>query len=281
MFPFVYGFTWDTGNIIFLGLFFSVVVVIGTTVGIAIRRALDDFKFHKQEVIRWESDFHDLPLAARKCRHEFTGEFKQRTCDNRFDCRDCVTHARLVAHDPAESAMMSGGEEGSQKLFGFEMPLDRMYHRGHTWVHQEADGTTTVGIDDLGSRLVGTPDAVELPKPGTRLLAYGTGWHMKKNGTDIRVVAPVDGEVTETGGPEKGWYLRLKPLAEFVDTRHLLRGKEIKPWLMREMERLQFALAVEGVGSSLADGGEPVKDFTKSYPSADWDSVLGEMFLEP
>lgn len=281
MFPFVYGFTWDTGNIIFLGLFFSVVVVIGTTVGIALRRSLNDFKLHKQEAIRWESDFHDLPVAARKCRHEFTGEFKQRTCDNRFDCRDCVTHAGLVAHHPAESVMISGGEEGSQKLFGFEMPLDRLYHRGHTWVHQEEDGTVTVGIDDLGSRLVGTPDAVELPKLGTRLLAYGTGWHMKKNGTDIRVVAPVDGEVIETGGPDKGWYLRLKTVAESVDTRHLLRGKEIKPWLMREMERLQFALAVEGVGSSLADGGEPVKDFAKSYPSADWDSVLGEMFLEP
>ena len=281
MFPFVYGFTWDTGNIIFLGLFFSVVVVIGTTVGIALRRSLNDFKSHKQETIRWESDFHDLPLSARKCRHELTGEFKQRTCDNRFDCRDCVTHARLVAHDPAKSVMMGGGEEGNQKLFGFEMPLDRMYHRGHTWVHQEEDGSATVGIDDLGSRLVGTPDAVDLPKPGTRLLAYGTGWHMKKNGTDIRVVAPVDGEVIETGGPDMGWYLRLKPLTEILDTRHLLRGKEIKPWLMREMERLQFALAVEGVGASLADGGEPVKDFTKSYPSADWDSVLGEMFLEP
>ena len=281
MFPFVYGFTWDTGNVIFLGLFFSVVVVIGTTVAVALRRAIDDFKLHKQEVIRWESDFHDLPSAARKCRHEFTGEFKQRTCDNRFDCRDCITHAKLVAHSAEAGARGEIAGEGNQKLFGFDMPLDRMYHRGHTWVHQEEDGTVTVGIDDLGSRLVGTPDSLELPAPGTKVLAYGTGWHMKKNGTDIRVVAPIDGEVIETGNTDKGWYLRLKPFGEKADTRHLLRGNEVKPWLMREMERLQLVLAVEGVGSSLADGGEPVKDFAKSYPSADWDMVLGEMFLEP
>lgn len=281
MFPFVYGFTWDTANVIFLGIFFSVVAVIGSTIMIAVLRALKDFKFRRQEIIRWESDFHDLPSTARKCRHEITGEFTHRTCDNGFDCRTCATHAKLVAQTSEETVIRDSKEGGNQKMFGFDMPLDRMYHRGHTWVRLEADGTMTVGIDDLGSRLIGTPDAVELPPAGSRLRAYGTGWHMKKKGTDIRVIAPVDGEVVETGGREKGWYLKLKPLGEETDMRHLLRGSEIKPWLMREMERLQFSLAVEGVGPSLADGGEPVKDFSKSYPSADWDAVLGEMFLEP
>ncbi len=281
MFPFVYGFTWDTGNVVFLGIFFSVVAAIGSTITIAVLRSIKDFKLRQQEVIRWESDFHDLPSTAKKCRHEFTGEFTHRTCDNGFDCRTCATHARLVVQASEETTASDPRENGNQKIFGFDMPLDRMYHRGHTWVRPETDGTMTVGIDDLGSRLIGTPDAVELPPAGSRLHAYGTGWHMKKRGTDVRVIAPVDGEVVETGGTEQGWYLTLKPLGKETDTRHLLRGSEIKPWLMREMERLQFSLAAEGVGASLADGGEPVQDFSKSYPSADWDAVLGEMFLEP
>lgn len=281
MFPFVYGFTWDAGNIIFLGLFFSVVAVIVSTLAVAVLRARRDFKLRKEELIRWKSDFHDLPTSARKCRHEFTGEFTQRTCDNAFECGECATHAKLVEH-----ALQTGGapddvESGQQRIFGFDMPLDRMYHRGHTWVRPESDGTFTVGIDDLGARLLGTPDAVEFPPVGSRVHMNGTAWHMKKKETDVRILAPVDGEVIEAGGPGKGWYLRVKPPGEKVETRHLLKGNEIRPWLMREMERLQISLAVEGVGASLADGGEPVKDFSKSYPHADWDSVLGDMFLEP
>ena len=281
MFPFVYGFTWDAGNVIFLGIFFSVVSVVAATLIVAFQRARKDFAMRKQDAIRWEADFHDLPSSARKCRHEFTGEFKQRTCDNNLDCRECETHAKLVAHALQQSVEPKVEEAGTEKIFGLDVPLDRMYHRGHTWVHEESDGTYTVGLDDLGSRLIGPTDSLELPAPGTRLWANGSGWRMRKEGADIRILAPVDGEVVATGGADKEWFLKMKPPGLEMDTRHLLRGSEIKPWLMREMERLQISVAVEGVGATLADGGEPVRDFSKSYPGADWDSVLGEMFLEP
>ena len=65
-----------------------------------------------------------------------------------------------------------------------------------------------------------------------------------------------------------------------VETRHLLRGEEIKPWIMRELERLQVAVSPEGVGVSLADGGELVQDMWKQSPQVDWDGVWGEMFLQ-
>ncbi len=281
MFPFVYGFTWDAGNIIFLGLFFSVVAIIVSTVMVAALRARRDFALRKQESIRWESDFHDLPSSARKCRHEFTGEFKHRTCDNAFECGECATHAKLVEHALQNAGAEEQKENVQQRIYGYEMPQDRMYHRGHTWVRPETDGTVTVGIDDFGSRLLGLPEGIELPPVGSRIHVNGTAWHVKKKDTDVRILAPVDGEVVETGRPDKDWYLRVKPIGGKIETEHLLKGNEIRPWLMREVERLQLSLAVESVGATLADGGEPVKDFSKSYPGADWDSVLGEMFLEP
>ena len=49
---------------------------------------------------------------------------------------------------------------------------------------------------------------------------------------------------------------------------------------MREMERLQLALAAKGA-PALADGGVPVADIAAAYPDADWDAVCGEMFLHP
>jgi hypothetical protein len=98
----------------------------------------------------------------------------------------------------------------------------------------------------------------------------------------VRILSPVDGEVVECGGPGHAWYLRVKPLDGQIDMRHLLRGAEVKPWLMREMERLQMALSMEGATTpSLADGGVPVHDIAAAYPSADWDAVCGEIFLAP
>ena len=161
-------------------------------------------------------------------------------------------------------------------------PLDRMYHRGHTWARPEADGTVTVGLDDLGTRLLGTPDAVDLPEPGSRVQANGTAFRIHKREADVRVLSPVDGEVVETGGVDRGFFLRVKPLDGAIDMRHLLRDAEVKPWLMRELERLQLALTMEGASvPSLADGGVPVADIAAAYPKTDWDAVCGEMFLEP
>jgi hypothetical protein len=166
-------------------------------------------------------------------------------------------------------------------LFGMAFPLDRLYHRGHTWAHEEPDGTVTVGLDELGQRLLGVPDAVKLPQPGARVQVNGTAFRVQKRDADVRVLSPVDGIVVETGGANFGWYLKVLPAAGGeLAFRHLLRGAEVKPWLQREMERLQLALSTGGA-ATLADGGVPVADIAACYPKTDWDAVCGEMFLEP
>jgi hypothetical protein len=277
MFPWNYGFHFGVASYIFLGAFYTVLVVVATTILNALWRAHRDLSKGKVEDIRWHSDFHDLAAADRSCRHVLTGEFKTRECPHAFDCRECETHSKLVAlHPPARAA------EGEDEIFGMSFPLDRMYHRGHTWARPEADGTVTVGLDDLGARLLGTPDAVELPEPGSRVQANGTAFRVHRREADVRVLSPVDGEVVETGGVDRGFFLRVKPVGGAMDMRHLLRDSEVKPWMMRELERLQLALTMEGASvPSLADGGVPVADIAAAYPKTDWDAVCGEMFLEP
>jgi glycine cleavage system H lipoate-binding protein len=276
MFPWVYGFTWTMGNIIFLGIFFTVVAIIGATVLLSFQRALNTIRTNSIESLRWESEFHDLPIAARKCRHEFTGEFKQRTCDNGFDCRSCVTHGKLVEHKTTNSDDI----ELPIHAFGFTIPIDRLYHRGHTWVKSNATGTYTIGLDDFAARLVGTPDGIELPKPGTQLQVNGSAWSFKKGNTDLRILAPLDGEVVATSDGSDGWYLKVKPPTSDVNTNHLLRDQEVVAWFLRDFERLQRRLADPKVGLTLADGGTPVQDFVKVYPDKNWDAIFGEMFLE-
>lgn len=254
---------------IFMTAFYTVLTIVSATVLFALWRSLRAMP--NAEEIRWRADFHDLPSADRVCRHVLTGEFRSRECPNAFDCRTCQTHARMPAAPPAS--------DSDEEICGMPFPLDRFYHRGHTWARREADGTVTVGLDELGKRLIGLPDAVDLPAPGVRIHVNGTAFRLKRRGADVRVLSPVDGEVAATGGPAQEWYLKIRPAAD--DFTHLLRESEVRPWILREIERLQLALTAEGARASLADGGVPVDDIAAGYPKADWDAVCGEMFLQP
>jgi hypothetical protein len=259
---------------IFMGAFYAVLAIVGATLITALLRSRRALLERKAEKMRWHSDFGHLRADERECRHALTGEMPGRVCPNAFDCRECKNHAKFIAkHPPARPS------ETGEDIFGMAFPFDRLYHRGHAWMRRERDGSVTVGLDDLGSRLLGEADSVSLPEPGARVVANGTAWRARKRNAEVRVLSPVDGQVLETGGPGRGWYLKVKP--DNQNTTHLLRPHEVRPWLIREMERLQLVLTAEGALPTLADGGTPVADIAASYPDADWDAVCGEMFLHP
>jgi hypothetical protein len=123
MFPGIDGFHWTVGHIIFLSLFFVVALTLFMTVASAVMRTARDFRAHRAIAFCWHADFPDLPLSARRCRHELAGRVISRTCDNDFDCRHCKKYSEFavlpatgVAHD-----------------LGLHYPEDRFYQRGHTW----------------------------------------------------------------------------------------------------------------------------------------------------
>jgi hypothetical protein len=259
-------------HFIFFGALYIVIAVVTSTLSTAVLNSRRTLQSQMTDRIAWNSEFHELPALDRVCRHVLTGELRSRECRHAFDCRECQTHARLIAkHPPTPAGKLE------EDILGMSFPLDRLYHRGHTWARLEDDDTVTVGLDDLGRRLLSAPDAVDLPQPGTRVHVNSTAFRVRKRGADVRLLSPVDGEVLETGGPDRAWYLRVRP--ESFNVKHLLGGSEIRPWLQCEMERLQLALAAEGAKPSLADGGVPVEDIAAGYPDADWDAVCGEMFL--
>lgn len=280
MLPWVFGFTWQAGNLIFLGIFYSVVVVIITSFIVAASRSTNNLKPARVGEILWHDSFADLPSSSKVCRHVITGELQNRICPNGFDCRICDLHPKLVLESAITSARVPDIKKADNSIFGLNMPADRLYHRGHAWAKREHDGTLTVGLDDFAARVIGKPEKVELPKIGAEVEVNGTGWTFQKDGARIRVLSPVDGKVIAVGSGDDGFYLRVKP-GNGIDLRHLLKGTEIRPWIMREMERLEEMLSSEKVGLSLADGGELVNDLPKNYPAVNWDSTLGEMFLEP
>ena len=269
-------------TIIFLGAFYAVLAAVALTLVAAALRSRRDARAHATEAIRWHSDFESLAARDRLCRHAITGELPGRECPNAFDCRICETHTRLstAAALAATEPFAAAPEKPEEEIYGMNYPIDRLYHRGHTWVHPASDGTLTVGIDDLGRRLLGGADAIDFPQRGALLRANGAAFRLQRGSVRVRVLSPVDGEVVGAHFSGPTWFLKVKPLDGGFDLRHLLSGPEIKPWVMREIERLQLALSGDAALPTLADGGIPVDDIAAACPGADWDAVCGEMFLD-
>jgi len=273
MLPGIDGFHWTPGHIIFLCLFFAVAITIFTTVAIAAARTARDFKTHRAVDLCCHADFDQLPVSDRRCRHEMAGRVKSRTCDNAFDCRHCQKYPEFAVLPTT----------GMARDLGLNFPADRLYHRGHTWVKTEEDGTVTIGLDDLAEHMVGVPDSAELPAPGAELDVNETAWRLKKSGREISVRAPIEGIVLSTGGPQLGWYLKMRPRRNPDDPltmRHLLRGAEVQGWISRELERLQIQMRKPNTAPSLADGGVLLPDLMDAVPDADWSTVLADTFLE-
>lgn len=276
MLPWNYGIHLNLGTVIFLGAFYTVLVIIATTLISAVLRSRRALSGGQTQAVRWDSDFHDLAEEERLCRHVITGELQSRVCPNGFDCRECEVHAGFI-EKKAESEEKEE-QPTEETIFGMKFPADRLYHRGHTWVHQEPNGMLTVGLDDLGKRLLGEPDSVELPEKGAKVEVNGTGWRARKGNAEVRVICPVAGTIVETGGPSSEWYLKIRPSS--LDLKHLLCACEVRPWLERDMERLKVSLSIAGAPALVSDGVSET-DFTAASPKADWDAVYSVMFLNP
>jgi hypothetical protein len=273
MFPGIDGFHWTLGHVLFLSLFFAVALTILITVASAAWRTNRDFRCARAIDLWWRSQFAELPVSDRRCRHELAGRVLSRTCDNAFDCRHCDKYSQFAV-------LPATGNVGS---LGLAYPDDRYYHRGHTWVKPEEDGTVSVGLDELAAHLLGTPDSVRLPEGGHELEVNQTAWRMKKNGREIEVRAPIEGTIVGVGGAKQGWYLKIRPrldVREPATLRHLLRGPEVHGWQSRELERLQLQLRSPNTAPALADGGVLMPDLMDAVPEADWDTVLADTFLQ-
>jgi glycine cleavage system H lipoate-binding protein len=270
MFPGVDGFHWTVGHVVFLSLFFAMALTIVGTLGSAAWRTVKDFRDRSATDLCWKADFVELPEADRRCRHELAGRVISRACENQFDCRHCENYSHFAVL-PAR---------GHTRDLGLDYPEDRMYHRGHTWVKVQPDGTVDIGLDALADHMIGRPDFVRLPRIGEELDVNQIAWRIKKNGKEILVRAPVEGTVV---GASDGLTLKLHPRLDVHDPanlRHLLRGPEMHGWVSRELERLQVQLRAPGTQPSLADGGVLVHGLIDALPDADWDTVLADTFLQ-
>ncbi|HXV74909.1 MAG TPA: glycine cleavage system protein H, partial [Candidatus Polarisedimenticolaceae bacterium] len=108
-----------------------------------------------------------------------------------------VVFWRLLARMPAPALARAGRSVESAAGRWFELRSERLYHQGHTWVDRERPDVVRVGVDDFARRLIGAPQRVDLPRPGTRLRPGERGFRLIAGGKAIDVLSPVAGRVVE------------------------------------------------------------------------------------
>lgn len=174
---------------------------------------------------------------------------------------------------------------------GFELPENRRYHQGHTWALQESPTLARVGIDDFGARLAGKVDAITLPKRGQWLRQGQKFATLERNGKQVDVVSPVEGEVTAVNDKllsdpaaansdpyGQGWFVSVISPDLKISLRNLLNGSLARKWMADAAEQLQGRLPAMA-GAVAQDGGLVVHDITPQIPGVKWEEITREFFL--
>ena len=194
--------------------------------------------------------------------------------------------ARALAAAPAAVPQKTKAESS-----WFPVPADRLFHRGHAWARQDADGLVTVGLDGFAARLVGPLASVALPQVGSKVGQGERGWRLvADDGKAIEMLAPVDGTIaainTElTKDPDapiadpygKGWLFRVRPERLRANLTNLLTGQAARRWMDETVAELQARMS-PGLGALAQDGGVPVSGMARVIDAADW-HALAQTYL--
>jgi glycine cleavage system H protein len=210
-----------------------------------------------------------------------------------------LTVAWHLIRAPANS---EGADRGTRLdwrsvLRGVGLPeTDFLFHPGHAWARlSRDDDVAVVGWDDFARRLVDPADGFQLPAPGTRLKAGVPGWTIGAGGRELKMLAPVDGEVQAVNAAVledptlasrdpygNGWLVQVRiPSSEPV-RRNLLAGRLARSW-SELTERALQGIAAEApdaaLGAVLADGGEPSEGLARALAPDSWEEVVQRFFL--
>ncbi len=129
----------------------------------------------------------------------------------------------------------------------FDFPDELLYNKDYSWVKLDKDGSATVGVTDLGAKLVKQFVFVNLPKLGgvKQGEVYVSLESIKWSG---HLKSPVSGRIVKVNtnlidSPElinqdpygKGWIMKVE-ISNPQELKSLLSSKDIVNWLNQNKE---------------------------------------------
>ena len=208
-------------------------------------------------------------------------------------------HAAMKAETPTQ-LFERQLEEFFQPLLSIQLPADRLYHRSHMWVRNDSQSTSTIGIDHIGAYFLQPVVSVVLPQTPSRMeLKSPCTWLVLREGT-IALRSSVQGTATESNpilidhpyllldDPyDSGWILKMEKRGDLKKESELLTADEFDPFFRKEVSALKDKFAASFrrgqpvVGSTLLDGGEPIKSIQEILGHRKYFELISRIFAKP
>jgi len=173
----------------------------------------------------------------------------------------------------------------------FVVPDGYYFHQGHGWIRPEAGQIVRVGLDDFAQRLLGRPNAIQLPRIGQRLQLGERAWAVTVDATLLTMLSPVEGKVvainrTLRDTPElvnadpygAGWLLEVRVVRPKTALKNLMSGALAASWMEQATERVR-AMCNGQLGMVLPDGGEPIPGFICAVAPDEWAAAARAFLL--
>ncbi len=177
------------------------------------------------------------------------------------------------------------------------IPEGIFFSRSHTWLNLFPSGKVYLGIDDFVTRLLEDPRIILLKKEGDKVLKGDPILLIREDGRELKVRAPMDGEVLSVNeevskNPQliknllftEGWAYTIRP-SRLSELKEMLFGEETSSWIADEFGRLRDVFAGiakdnELVPALLQDGGPPVAGAMKRMPVSVWNRFEQEFLAD-
>ncbi|MGB2870111.1 MAG: hypothetical protein WBD36_16810 [Bacteroidota bacterium] len=240
-------------------------------------------------------------------------------CDRNFDCDRCpfdkvvrqrygtsaepgpgMSQSSASQHQKHVSSTREQAEAALDSFFeplsGYDFPSDRKYGPGHTWVREVNEGEYTVGIDEVGMRLLGSIQSIVMPQAPLHVLGNAPfAWLIHRDGA-IALHAPFEGTIVETNAklveqPEllqsdpygEGWIARIG-VADSPDAKSLQSVHGHTTRVQTELVSLRTDLGKQmekasAVGVTLLDGGTRIDSLAEMIGEKVFLQMVSRLFL--
>ncbi len=237
-----------------------------------------------------------IPRGEVPCVWMDAGVLTFRLCDRGLECSTCPLDNAL-RNSPELAHRVTRTERPPATRSGCLVPEDVFFHPGHTWVRIGTDGTLTIGVDDLGSRLVGRIESVGLPTAGDTLTADRPAIRLAGSTGEVDLDAPFTGIVIEANPaliaePDlvrsapfgDGYLLKARPVNPARALTSLLSGTVAQNWAAAEETLVRALVDVVTARSgqpTLNDGGTLSNNLLAGLPPVKAERIRNQIFHAP
>jgi glycine cleavage system H lipoate-binding protein len=233
--------------------------------------------------ISWQNAMRTRPDLSRICRHSLTNRIEKRLCAYDYECSKCDFDQLFEDVWTTKTATMPFE---IQRVKGFEIPMGYYFHNGHAWARIESGGCVRVGLDDFALKLLGSPEALDLPLMGKELDQDAVGWGLRQNGNEAGILSPVNGVIVEVNpsvreNPEltnrqpygQGWLFMVRTPDIKGTMKGLMPDRESLDWMHQEVTKLENMIE-EVAGPLAADGGYLGDEIYGNLPELGWKNLV-------